>query len=70
MDRFVGTSFKVNLNSNEERSHGLEFNKFEYEGREYEKRWVDEFIKQEYSRIDTLVIGIGIEINKFVKNKL
>jgi hypothetical protein len=33
-------------------------------------RWVDKFIKEEYSRIDTLVIKTGIEINKFVKNKL
>jgi hypothetical protein len=35
---FVGTSFKVNLDSNKERSHGLEFNKFEYGEREYEKK--------------------------------
>lgn len=67
----IRTNFWINLDQNKEYSaECLEFHRFEFNGDTHAQRRIVEFIKNEYSRIDALAIEIGIEINKFVKNKL
>ncbi len=43
---------------------------FEFNGKPYVQKRVVEFLKNEYLRIDILVNVIGIEINKYVSNRL
>lgn len=67
----INTNFWINLNPNKEYSaNGLEFFEFKIKEDNYAQKRVIEFIKNEHSRIDNLVIEIGMEINKFVRNKL
>ena len=63
----VGTSFTVNLGDDGDRLHGLEFLAFEYESRLHPKRWVDEYLENEYKRQDSLILEIGNEINRVVR---
>ena len=64
----VGTSFTVDTQDGADRLHGFRFLAFEYQGRIYPERWVDNFLEDEYKRQDSLVIGIGNEINQLVRS--
>ncbi|MGR3303258.1 MAG: hypothetical protein ACUZ8I_12245 [Candidatus Scalindua sp.] len=67
----IKTWFRINLDLNKEYNANIfEFYAFEFNGRNYNQRRVIEFIKNEYSRIDSFVNEISIEINNFVRNKL
>jgi hypothetical protein len=66
----VGTSFTVNFGDDVDRLHGLEFLAFEYESRLHPERWVDEYLKNEYKRQDSLIIEIGNEINRVVRARV
>ncbi len=67
----INTWFRINLDLNKEYNANIfEFYAFEFNGKNYNQRRVIEFIKNEYSRIDSFVNEIGIEINNFVRNKL
>lgn len=67
----IKTNFWINLDKNKEYSaKSLEFYAFEFNGMNYNQQRVIEFIKNEYSRINSLVIEIGIEINNFIRNEL
>jgi hypothetical protein len=67
----IKRKFWINMDPNKEYSaNSLEFYKFEFNGKPHAQRRVVEFIKNEHSRIDTLVNEIGNEINKYVSNRL
>ncbi len=67
----INTWFGINLDLSKEYSaKSFKFYAFEYKGKKYNEQVVIEFIKNEYSRIDSLLIDIGVEINNFVRNKL
>ncbi len=67
----INTNFWINSDPDKEYSaKSLEFYAFKFKRKNYAQKRVIEFIKNEYSRIDSLVIEIGIEINNFVRNKL
>lgn len=67
----INTWFGINLDLNKEYSaKSFEFYAFEFNGKNHNPQRVIEFIRNEYSRIDSFVNVIGIEINNFVRNKL
>ncbi len=67
----INTLFGINLDPNKEYSaKDFKFYAFEFNGINYNQRPVIEFIKNEYSRINSLVVEICIKINNYVRNKL
>ena len=66
----VGTIFKVDFSEEPGRTHALQFASFSYEERNHSKRWIDDYLNDEYKRQDPLTIEIGNEINALVKNML
>jgi len=63
----IGASFTFYDQVDAERSHGLEFLDFTFNGTFHSKRWVDTFLEKEYCRQDPLTIEIGNEINLLVQ---
>ncbi len=66
----VGTSFTVDGSGESERHYGLEFVSFSYEGRNHPKKWIDDYLSNEYARQDPLTLEIGNEVNALVKEIL
>lgn len=67
----IKTNFWINLDQNKEyNAHDLEFYQFEFNQRQHARKRVIPFIKEEQLIINLLVVEIGIEVNRFVKNQL
>ncbi|MCY1282062.1 hypothetical protein D9M70_308860 [compost metagenome] len=64
----IGTSYTLNM-TGVGRLHGLEFKAFKREGRTYGPRWVDDYLKEEFSRQSRLIIQIGQELNGVVRRR-
>jgi hypothetical protein len=62
----VAAPYSIDLTGEEERSHGVRFSAFEYDGRAYEPRWVKPFLDGEFTRRSTCLVAIGEEVNRLV----
>ncbi len=59
----VPVGFSVDFTGEDEESHGLKFNAFQYDGKSYTARWVRSTLIAEYQRQETLLHDIGNELN-------
>lgn len=64
----IGTCFTVQ--PQEIRRCGLQFHEFTHNDIFHSARWVDDFLKSEYTRQDFLLIKIGNELNDMVQKKI
>lgn len=64
----IGTSFTINM-TGDGRAHGFAIKEFNYEGRSHSSRWVDDFIKAEYERLNLKTYALGNAINRLVATR-
>jgi len=64
----IDSYFNVNLRKHGKDMQEIKFRNFEYDGKEYPSRLVYEFIESEFERESLLIIDIGNEVNRIVKN--
>ena len=59
----VPVGFSVDFTGEDEETHGLKFNAFQYDEKSYPARWVRSTLIAEYQRQETLLHGIGNALN-------
>ena len=66
----VGMPYKLDIQKSfDDWSHGIEFHAFEHDCKLYTERWVDDYLKTEFARQDQLLLEIGNELNRVVRDK-
>lgn len=59
----VPVGFSLDFTGEDEEPHGLKFNAFRYDGKDYPTRWVRPTLVAEYQRQEALLHGIGTALN-------
>ncbi|MBY6064564.1 hypothetical protein [Pseudidiomarina sediminum] len=66
--RIVEPSFTVNLRKLEGEFHEIRFREFDYKGKKHNARLAFDFMEGEFDRQNLLIIRIGNELNKIVRD--
>jgi len=59
----VPVGYSLDFTGEDQEGHGLKFNAFRYDGRDYAPRWVRPTLVAEYQRQEALLQGIGNALN-------